>query len=376
MPASLADEPFDWKGPAAKRERSSLVTLAKELFIPPKGHRVLPTASGMLVIIIGLCIGLAAYNTENNILFAALSLLVASIIASGLLCWLNFQSARWRIETSPTFRVGESGEVALVVENSRNRAPLYCLRFDLESTETEDEHSVHLRNGLAPGENKRLVWNFVPNRRCETRFALSDAVSNFPFGFLRKHIAGESEKRMAIWPARIAYRSVGIPLGGMSWQGQTVKNRGESGDYIGLREYAKGDPLRSVHWKASAKQRKLVVKQVSAESQALYSIVIDPSAYRWTSEEQFEKMCSFAVSLADDLFLAGQLDQVCIVGNRSIKVDRVADLETFFDEIARLQPMSETGLDGETVQKNGILLEPIEGEGVGASYNGTICAEA
>jgi len=376
MREGLADEQFDWNGPAAKHGRTSFFTLAKELFIPPKGHRVLPTASGLLVIIIGLCIGLAAYNTENNILFAALSLLVSSIIVSGMLCWLNFQSARWRIETSPTFRVGESGVVALVVENSRNRGPVYCLRFDMESTETGDETSVYLRNGLVTGEQTRLVWNFVPKHRCETVFALRDAVSHFPFGFLRKHVAGESEKKMAIWPERIAYRKMAIPLSGISWQGQTVKNRGSSGDFIGLRPYAEGDPLRSVHWKASAKQRKLVVKQVSAESQARYSLIVDASAYRWKSIKQFEKMCSFAVSLSEDLFLAGRLDRVRIIGCQSIKVDRVADLETFFDEMSRLQPDSETGSIGETDFKNGILLEPLDGEGVGASYNGTICAEA
>jgi len=370
MPASLTEEQFDWNGPAAKRGRSSLLTLAKELFIPPRGHRVLPTASGMLVIVIGLCIGLAAYNTENNILFAALSMLIASIIVSGMLCWLNFQSARWRIETSPTFRVGESGEVALVVENSRNRAPVYCLRFDLESTETGDEKSLYLRNGLVP------VWNFVLERRCETIFALSYAVSNFPFGFLRKHVSGDSRKQIAIWPARIAYRRLGNPLGGVSWQGQTVKNRGVSGDFIGLRSYAEGDPLRSVHWKASAKQGKLMVKQVSAESQALYSLLIDPSAYLWKNEVQFEKMCSFAVTFAEDLFVEGRLDRIHVAGGFTIKVDRVADLETFFDEMARLQPTSDVLESGEVNFKNGILLEPIEGEGVGARYNGLVCAEA
>ena len=43
----------------------------------------------MLLIFIGLTIGLAAYNTVNNILFAALALLIAALIMSGVVCWGN-----------------------------------------------------------------------------------------------------------------------------------------------------------------------------------------------------------------------------------------------------------------------------------------------
>jgi len=119
-----------------------------------------------------------------------------------------------------------------------------------------------------------------------------------------------------------------------------------------------------------------MVKQVSAESQALYSLLIDPSAYLWKNEVQFEKMCSFAVTFAEDLFVEGRLDRIHVAGGFTIKVDRVADLETFFDEMARLQPTSDVLESGEVNFKNGILLEPIEGEGVGARYNGLVCAEA
>jgi len=376
MSTSLADEQFEWSGPAARRGRGSLFRILKELFIPPKGHRVLPTASGMLVIVIGLSIGLAAYNTENNILFAALSLLLSSIIVSGMLCWLNFQNARWRIQTSPTFRVGEAGEVSLIVENSRNRAPVYCLRFELETTEDEQNASLYLRNGLVPGESAKLVWNYVPQRRCETVIRLTDAVSQFPFGFLRKHVAGEAEKRMAIWPARVAYSRMGAPLGGLAWQGQAVKQRGTSGDFIGLRGYAQGDPLRTVHWKASAKQRRLVVKQVSAESQASYSLIVDPSAYRWRNDLQFEKMCSLAVSLAEDLFLSGRLECCAVAGQGAVKINRVSDLESFFDTVARLEPSDATASGAESLLKNSISLESIDGDRVGAFLNGTLCAQA
>ena len=80
MSASTANDQFDWGGPASKRKPKSLVVRFRELFVPPKGEKVLPTGSGMMLILVGLCLGLAAYNTENNILFASLALLLALIV--------------------------------------------------------------------------------------------------------------------------------------------------------------------------------------------------------------------------------------------------------------------------------------------------------
>jgi hypothetical protein len=97
MSASAAKDQFDWGGPASDRRPKSLVVKFRELFIPPKGEKVLPTGSGMILILVGLCLGLAAYNTENNILFAALSLLLGLIVMSGVFCWANLLCARWRL---------------------------------------------------------------------------------------------------------------------------------------------------------------------------------------------------------------------------------------------------------------------------------------
>jgi len=47
---------------------------------------------------------------------------------------------------------------------------------------------------------------------------------------------------------------------------------------IGLREYRTGDPLRAVHWKASARRGSWVVKETEAEAQAALEVVLDRRA--------------------------------------------------------------------------------------------------
>lgn len=371
-----ADDRFDWRGPAVAARRASLFRWLVELFVPPKGHKVLPTASGMLLIFLGLTIGLAAYNTENNILFAALSLLISALILSGVVCWANLRCARWRLDAQGAFRVGEPGQVVVELQNARRRFPLFCVSFGMRCAAVEEPIRLYLRERLDPGERVRLRWDFKPERRMKAEVRIVDVGSTFPFGFLAKHIAGESACAVRVWPRRISYtRYRGHGVSG-SWQGQSSQVKGFSGELLGLRHYERGDAPRSIHWKVSARQGRLIVKQNAAESQSVYGILVDPSRYLWADSEAFEKMCSLAASLAEDLFLEGKLDSCAIVGASTIKIQRVSDLECFFDALSELEPLDKSGLSGERRNGNRIVLQPLESRSVGAFVNGVLVAQA
>ncbi len=376
MPANVVEERFDWRGPAVTTRQRSPFRKLIEQALPPKGQKVLPTGSGMLLIFIGLTIGLAAYNTENNILFSALALLIASLILSGIVCWANFLSARWRLETSSTFRVGEEGSATIVVENARQRFPLHCISFGLASEAVGEERRIYLKERLDPGESTQLVWRFKPTKRMKARILIKDAVSSFPFGFLSKHLAGECETTVAVWPERIAYTRYKNPGISGALQGQSSKRKGSSGELIGLRRYERGDAQRDIHWKISAKQGRIIVKQNAQETQALFSIVVDPSEYMWQEPQIFERMCSLASSLAEDLFLESKLDACYVVGGPSVKIQRVSDLESFFDALSELNPLHGDAHSSEKHTTNCIVFRPISSGGVGAFINDIQVAQA
>jgi hypothetical protein len=76
------------------------------LVYPYRGNRLLLTLPGGIVIAVAMGIAAAAYNTSNNILFIALSLLLACLVFSGLLSWLNFRNMSWRVRVQPPLRAG------------------------------------------------------------------------------------------------------------------------------------------------------------------------------------------------------------------------------------------------------------------------------
>ncbi len=369
MAAPVAEERFDWKGPAVANRRVPLLRKLFDQVIPPKGHKVIPTGSGMLLIFIGLTIGLAAYNTVNNILFAALALLIAALIMSGVVCWGNLLCARWRLETSSTFRVGEEGQATVVLENARQRFPLFCVSFGLKTEAVDEKRRLYMKQRLDPGEEMTLVWRFKPTHRMKTKVLIENAVSSFPFGFLSKFLPGECETEIRVWPKRIAYTRYRSPEISGLLQGRSSKKQGVSGELIGLRQYEKGDAQRSIHWKVSAKQGRLIVKQNATETQSLLDLVVDPASFLWKSDDIFEKMCSFAASLAEDLFLEGKLDSCFIVGGPSVRIQRVSDLEAFFDALADLLPGDAVPGSQDFGSINRICFQPIKGGNVGAFVN-------
>ena len=125
--------------------------------------------------------------------------------------------------------------------------------------------------------------------------------------------------------------------------GHAVNRVGHNGDLLALRRYAQGDSHRLIHWKASARLQHLMVRQFSTEQQEGYSLHLDSSSDLWPDDEQFELLCSFVATLAEDLFTSGRLGTVAIDQTPPRPVRSVRDLEAFFDALANLERRQSTG---------------------------------
>jgi uncharacterized protein (DUF58 family) len=326
--------------PPPSRRRFSWHGALWGLIYPRRGERIRPTVPGLALVGLSLGIGLAAYNTANNILFITLSLLLACLILSGVLSWINFRGVRWEIDATPPFRAGQSAAVALELSNEKRLVPAYGLQFDVKSTSAPAGTTLPLRGRLDPrGGRARLDWVIRPARRGIERIELASVGSLFPFGFLQKHLPGNLARDAIVWPAPVEYRRFAVPSTSRPQSGERVARVGQGSDLLALRTYAAGDSHRLIHWKASARLRRLMVRQFAAESRAGFSLWLTTPADLWTRPEQFELLCSFAVTLAEDLFKAGRLTAVAVNEDPLQRIRRLADLEAFFDRVAVLAPV-------------------------------------
>ncbi len=309
------------------------------LLLPPRGPRMGLTLPGALLVALALAIGGAAYNTSNNILFITLSLLLSCLLLSGVLAWLNFSRLRWRLRVRLPLRKGMEHSLMVEVRNDKQFAPAYALAFECAATGGAGPVMVALPGRLDPGAQASAEWRLRPARRGLLRVELVAAVSVFPFGFVRKVVGIGQGQEVPVWPAAVAYQTCHNPPG---WRPRAGARRGTAGprggDLRALRRYAPGDPPRAVHWKASARARRLLVREFSPELDDGVLLSLQPPAERWPRAEQFELLCGLAATLAEDLFHAGRL-RATVIGDGPVQPVRGArDVEAFLDQIARLEP--------------------------------------
>ena len=367
---------------------------------PRRFERTQPTISGVVLIGLSMGIGTAAYNSASNILFIALALLLACLILSGVLAWLNLRGLAWQLEVQPPLRAGQPAEVNLELSNGKTFLPTYALWFEFtaaprdrqgpgrpESTITakgidvwaalkkaESEllrGTVHLRTRLDPGARTRLDWVFTPTKRGRVRVELRGVGSLFPFGFLRKLTGTDLSREVPVWPAPVEYRRL-AGANPRRPQGE-LRNAsvGHEGEMIALRSYESGDSHRLIHWKASARKRRLLIRQFSSQNSDACSVWVRTDSGLWANPEQFETMVSLAATLAQDLFRAGRLQSTAIDAGQPVATKRLADLEFFLDRLSEVERAEGGAVPGQARPRTNVMVfEPEGGRGVAAYVNG------
>ena len=391
----------EWSGPGVRLRRAKFTWAAFlwSLVYPRRGHRILPTIPGMVLIGLAMGIGTAAYNSSSNILFITLSLLLACLILSGVLSWLNIRGLRWRLQLAPPLRVGHDAVVALQLRNGKRFLPTYGLWFELaaravepdgvqraESTVTgknldvramlakadaaENRTRVPLLGRLDPRGESRVEWGLKPARRGRLRVDLVSVGSLFPFGFLRKDLGTDVSVETIVWPAPVEYQRQAVASVRRAAGGERVPRAGPGGDLLALRRYTAGDSHRLIHWKASARTRTLLVRQFAAESAEGYAMWLRTEVAVWPRPEQFELLISFAATLAEDLFRAGRLQGVAIDAEPPMPVRRVHDLELWLDRLATARPAAGAAVIEPGARKNLMTFAPEGTRGVAAYVDG------
>lgn len=332
----------DWADPGYFASSNQAVNVARvvwHLFVNPKGHKTVPTKSGIVLMLLMGGLGSAAYNTASNILFLTVALLAACLVLSGLMSWLNFKGTRWRLLPPNHLRAKEVAPIRVEVENQKKVLPTLSLWFHVQALEAEAKSRLPLEERLDPGEHTELEWLFTPKTRGEETIEITGLQSQFPFGFLRKTIGQSIRRDVLIWPARIPY--LFQPRAGVRAhrEGITAKVAGSGTELINLRNYRPGDPPRNMHWKASARLGRMLIREMSEEQRESYLLFIETPSTTWKDGPQFEKLCSLVASLAEDLYTHNRLYGAAINDGEIRHIQKVSDLHALLDELTRLTPV-------------------------------------
>jgi len=217
---------------------------------------------------------------------------------------LRLEAERWVSDSFPD--AGTTVEILVSVRNRGARIERLSLRDSLPA-------GVHLSSGrtewagsLDPDASARLGYAVSVDRGVH-RFESLRALADEPFTALAAEATLPCPAKIVAPPERLlcgplALESSAVrPFAGES----RARRQGGGSDFAGTREYAPGDPLRSLNWRAEALWGESIVN-IFEEDRALdVGIILDARAEAYDRAELFEAAVAAAAALADRLLEGG-----------------------------------------------------------------------
>ncbi|MBZ4675906.1 MAG: hypothetical protein JG782_525 [Anaerophaga sp.] len=140
----------------------------------------------------------------------------------------------------------------------------------------------HIRNfyrkgWLSPGETWSFTYSLRPVERGEYHFGNLNVYISTRQGFLSRRIMAASPAMVKVYPSFVQMRKFEIMAisDRLSEVGiKKVRKYGHQMEFDQIREYTKGDDIRTINWKATARRAQLMVNQYQDEkSQQVFSLI-------------------------------------------------------------------------------------------------------
>ena len=168
---------------------------------------------------------------------------------------------------------------------------------------------------LPPGGEAEVRVEILPVRRGILRFTGVTLARPDPLGLFRSFVKVAAPQTVLILPKRYPLPPIALP-GAMKYQEGGVAlaaNVGRSDEFVALRDYRRGDPLRHIHWRSWAKTGKPIVKEFEDEFFVRHALVLDTFTDDPHSEV-FEEAVSVAASFACTVLTQESLLDLLFVG--------------------------------------------------------------
>ncbi len=187
-----------------------------------------------------------------------------------------------------------------------------------------------------PGEEVDVEMELTPLRRGVLRLASARIGRPDPLGLANSLIKVPAPGSLVVLPKRYPLGARMFPGNSRYQQGGVTfaSNVGQSDEFVSLRDYRKGDPLRHIHWRSWARTGKPVVKEFEDEFFVRHALVLDTFTTHDPSdmfEEAISVAASFACTVGDqesllDLLFVGPQSYCFTAGRGLAQTDQMLEV--------------------------------------------------
>jgi uncharacterized protein (DUF58 family) len=306
------------------------------------------TRAGLAIAGGALITALMGPDTEHNVAYQAFSVL-GGLLLVAFLWTFSFRASFTAERLLPRFAtVGTPFQYTVRVKNltHKTQAGLVILD-DLEDTRpdyrqwramqiAENRHSFRLNRPeqpktfrgalvnearlppMGPGGTTEASVTATPLRRGLLSFKSATISRSDPIGLLRAFRRVRLPQTVLVLPHRYPLPPIALP-GSMKYHEGGVAlaaHIGQSEEFVSLRDYRHGDPLRHIHWRSWARTGKPVVKEFEDEFFVRHALVLDTFT-KLPFSHAFEEAVSVAASFACTLGTQESLLDLLFVGTQT-----------------------------------------------------------
>ena len=279
---------------------------------------------------------LEARRTDAYLLWGVLTALLASSLLFGRTARL--EGVRAVVQAPPRITVGDELTFTMTVRNETDR-PVESLRFagpflPWEGTWLRSRAALAL---VARGKSERATMRARFRERGEPVLGPFHAAALLPLGLAMGPALWIKAPHFLVVPKRAAVADIVVPrTTRRAVQGTAFSMRaGDSRDFLGVKPYSAGDPLRDLHAKTWARTGVPIVRQYEQEDAPEITVLLDTGVTGSGSadEESFEAAIEVVCGIAEAL-TRGQARLTGLVTNDTLvlprayghlNVDRVLD---------------------------------------------------
>lgn len=232
-------------------------------------------------------LGFAAVNTGNNLLYLLVSALLGFMSVSGVLGKWNLDKVEVRYSPPDEIYDGLPTLMGIELVNQRRWLPLFLMEIAVA------ERTIFFPL-VDPRKARQKSLEITLFGRGRRQLPAVTVRSRFPVNFFVRSKGLIIDQLVTVFPAPQACTDLrqADPGGGQGTQQNWQK--GYEGDINRISDYQGGEPLKSIHWKLSARHDRLKVKELSSVTRK--PVVLDLAELPGSGLEQRLRHASYLVT--------------------------------------------------------------------------------
>lgn len=233
-----------------------------------------------------LLLGFAAVNTGNNLLYLLVSALLGFMAVSGILGRGNITGLEVTVEPPDEIYDGLSTLVRVRLENRRRLLPAFLIRVSVLD-------GAALFPFVDRGASATVMIPTVFRGRGIRRVGRGRVCSNFPINFFIRCRPVAGNRHFAVFPAPVGSRALSGGARNDRRGEFPAPPKGVEGDIRGIGDY-RGEPMKLIHWKLSARHDILKVRELSTVARE--PVVVEPEGLPGRDLEERLRYASFLLN--------------------------------------------------------------------------------